>query len=905
MSTAFQLPEWFPVAEPPPSPPVDDHRVEALVNRFIAGKQEALFLAPDAFYRLSGGTAVDDALATVQRLKDLRAATLEQARDDGERSVLGPRLDLHIDDAKDGIDRHVAEQRRGHQRQILSERQALIRRAAELEHDNDDKIAGLAEANASVARETARMDGEPDGPAAQAARSAVWLAAIRGRIANSNGPQALVLFDRVQDQLTASDRLSLDTPLQVARQDQMADQWIANQTATDGPPLQDRVAADPNLPLDIKRIIRAKVDARDSAKESKRAATLQDLEDQALAAYRAQAVNSAAYKPGTFARLADAYAAAGDLERAKGARLAAEWESYMLTFAQASAERQQRMIDELPPGGKRDHAMGLRDLQTYLFSLDAFAAGTAVYKEVGPPIPIDDIQGRIRQARQIAHLRDGIPVMPFTAGEIDGMQRTLARGSEQDKQAVRARLAAIPIDMRPPIEPGDSVASTEQEAASSPRSTQTFGVQAAPWTAADETVEEANTSAASPSGGQAGAPAVEPAPGSPEYQAAEAQGRELDKASYDDLGAWEKLKIEGKRTLLEGDSRGAAFRADSAARRWQRVQELINEGDSIGVAGKRFLLKNRNVAGELVAAVAQLTAAQSKLAELPSSNALRQLFEVGSVAEIAKLLDEKGGKIASAAGLGSLPALITGIVATTVLGPIGSGIALTGSAALEGYAKGLIGALADRGIDVTNPDAVAAAFQHKELMEEVRKDARTDGAIEAGTAILSAMVGGVGRGGKSTKLTKAEQAAANLAKGTEWERELAARLMKQPTKYEFAQQVMIKTSNGPPVRIDFIVRNKETKEIFLIDGKDMQKLRVQEPNQRLSYPEIERMGAVIIHEAWPTREGVGKFPKGMVIPPTKVQIQTPEGPYYVHPSAVGNRLPLVRWTEQSGRLDDI
>jgi hypothetical protein len=184
MSTTFQLPEWLPVAEPPPSPPVDDHRIEALVNRFIAGKQETLFLAPDAFYRLSGATAVGDAPATVQRLKDLRAATLEQARDDGERSVLGPRLDLHIDDAKDGIDRHVAEQRRVHQRQILSERQALIRRAAELEHDNGDKIAGLAEANASAAIELARMDGQPEGPAIDEARSAVWRTAIDQRIAS-------------------------------------------------------------------------------------------------------------------------------------------------------------------------------------------------------------------------------------------------------------------------------------------------------------------------------------------------------------------------------------------------------------------------------------------------------------------------------------------------------------------------------------------------------------------------------------------------------------------------------------------------------------------------------------------------------------------------------------------------
>ncbi len=31
------------------------HRAEGLVNRFIAGKQEALFTAPDAYYRQQGG----------------------------------------------------------------------------------------------------------------------------------------------------------------------------------------------------------------------------------------------------------------------------------------------------------------------------------------------------------------------------------------------------------------------------------------------------------------------------------------------------------------------------------------------------------------------------------------------------------------------------------------------------------------------------------------------------------------------------------------------------------------------------------------------------------------------------------------------------------------------------------
>ena len=62
MSAEFVIPDWMARAEPPPQPALDDvdpHRVEALVNRFIAAKQEAMFTAPDAYYRTTGGDAVD------------------------------------------------------------------------------------------------------------------------------------------------------------------------------------------------------------------------------------------------------------------------------------------------------------------------------------------------------------------------------------------------------------------------------------------------------------------------------------------------------------------------------------------------------------------------------------------------------------------------------------------------------------------------------------------------------------------------------------------------------------------------------------------------------------------------------------------------------------------------------
>ena len=134
MSAKFIVPDWMVPTEPSPPPAVDPHRVESLVNRFIAAKHNVMFDAPDAFYRLEGGDAVDGGPAIGQRLQGLRAAALDLARDDGERDALGPRLDAHIDEAMDGIGRHVAAQREAFNRQVVSERQALIRRAAELEH---------------------------------------------------------------------------------------------------------------------------------------------------------------------------------------------------------------------------------------------------------------------------------------------------------------------------------------------------------------------------------------------------------------------------------------------------------------------------------------------------------------------------------------------------------------------------------------------------------------------------------------------------------------------------------------------------------------------------------------------------------------------------------------------------
>ena len=171
-------------------------------QRLHRRQQDALFGAPDAFYRQTGAAAVDGVAAITQRLSRLREATLDQADGDEERAALGPRLDPHLADALDGIDRHARQQRDVRNCQIVSERQTLIQHAAVLEQHDDEKLAGLVGANASAALELARMNGEPEAPAIEAARSAVWRRAIGQRLATGQGPLALALFERVKDQLS-------------------------------------------------------------------------------------------------------------------------------------------------------------------------------------------------------------------------------------------------------------------------------------------------------------------------------------------------------------------------------------------------------------------------------------------------------------------------------------------------------------------------------------------------------------------------------------------------------------------------------------------------------------------------------------------------------------------------------
>src|SRR5258708_1625790 len=325
----FSFPPEWATAPPPQLPDVDPDRIEGLQNGFLAATHEALHNAPDAFFRKAGQDAVEAVPAVQERLSQLRDATLEGAKDEGERAALAPRLDAQLVNVQVAIDRHVAEQKEVRNRQIALERHALIERAAEIE-PNAAMLPALAEANASAARSLARMTGAPEAPAMLAARSAVWRSAIGQRLATGQGAQALGLFEQVKDRLVPADQRSLDLPIQAARTDVAAHAWIARETYKQGEPLAVRVQVDPELSPEQKATVLAKVEAQASAKASGRIAAVKGLDDRLDVTTRTLSTAPATYTAGTLAAIADGYDDAGEPDKASAARRLALQEGFLL-----------------------------------------------------------------------------------------------------------------------------------------------------------------------------------------------------------------------------------------------------------------------------------------------------------------------------------------------------------------------------------------------------------------------------------------------------------------------------------------------------------------------------------------------------------------------------------------------
>jgi hypothetical protein len=166
----------------------------------------------------------------------------------------------------------------------------------------------------------------------------------------------------------------------------------AREAKTDGPPLQERLDTDPDLQSDAKPIVRAKLDARESADESARVAKVQALDDEAREALRILPKDPGAYQPGTFARLSDAYDTAGEPQKAAEMRQLALQEPLLRAFAQSSPDQQQKLIDSLPPQD-RSAAEAVQGDQSEAPAREASRTVAAFNADVGLPVlpgAIDD-----------------------------------------------------------------------------------------------------------------------------------------------------------------------------------------------------------------------------------------------------------------------------------------------------------------------------------------------------------------------------------------------------------------------------------------------------------------------------------------------------------------------------------
>jgi len=249
---------------------------------------------------------------------------------------------------------------------------------------------------------------------------------------------------------------------------------------------------------------------------------------------------------------------------------------------------------------------------------------------------------------------------------------------------------------------------------------------------------------------------AEPPLGDPEDDGTDPGPQAPDNPRWEDLGTWDKIRTVFERFGLEGEARGATFGAASSGKRLQQIDELAKRkaaGEELNVTEERFLRKNRNAASELTGSVGRLVDAQKRIGELPRSAALRRLLEAPSLSDALHIARKNPGEIAAALGLESAPDTVAGLAAIAALGLVGGGAVLTGTAGAQGYASGLIGALAQAGVDVTDSKRVKEALHDKTLMERVRNGAARDAAIAAGiTAAMALPV--VRRGGRKPTSSK-------------------------------------------------------------------------------------------------------------------------------------------------------
>jgi hypothetical protein len=147
---------------------------------------------------------------------------------------------------------------------------------------------------------------------------------------------------------------------------------------------------DPAVVPEVRQLAATKIASRETALSAARTTQIATLDNQ-LATATPQALATARYVPGTYARIADGYATAGDADKTASTRLLAVNEPLLTSFAAATPANQIRMLARLEPGPVRDQALRIKDATDRMLTNDPLLWGTTTQRAsgVGELVPLD------------------------------------------------------------------------------------------------------------------------------------------------------------------------------------------------------------------------------------------------------------------------------------------------------------------------------------------------------------------------------------------------------------------------------------------------------------------------------------------------------------------------------------
>jgi len=208
----------------------NEARVQDLNNQFIGQQQKLLYTAPDAFYRKQGADAITGAPDATQQLLDLQKGLIDQTSNEYQKQRLTGILNSHVNEATNGISRHVATQSIEWQKNVTQGKQDLVVNQARLDNGDWEKVDGLAGAAELNAVQMAKTQGLAGTDAEKSlvakARSQVYGSALDQTVQEGNQRRALALYNKVRDKLDGPTNDCLSTKMISIAADVAADDWI-------------------------------------------------------------------------------------------------------------------------------------------------------------------------------------------------------------------------------------------------------------------------------------------------------------------------------------------------------------------------------------------------------------------------------------------------------------------------------------------------------------------------------------------------------------------------------------------------------------------------------------------------------------------------------------------------------